>query len=58
MYARSGLMLGTILDMHLRGNFINTAELRGLAALESYGLFVIKFFAIHQNMGPAQWGNT
>jgi len=21
-------------------------------------MFVIKFFAIHQNMGPAQWANT
>jgi hypothetical protein len=44
--------------MRLHGDVIRTAKLRKLAALESYVLFVIKFFAIHQNMGPAQWGNN
>jgi len=46
-----------ILDMRLRDDSICTAELRRLAALASYVSCVIKFFAIHQNMGPAQWGN-
>jgi len=58
LWTRSCLLLGIILDMRLRGNSIYTAELRRLAALASYVLSVIKFFAIHQNMGPAQWGNT
>jgi len=58
MYSRRGLLLGINLDMHLRGDSICTAELRRPAALASYVSFVIKFFAIHQNMGPAQWGNT
>ena len=56
--ASSGLMLGMILDICRRGDSIYTAELRGPAALASYVSFVIKFFTIHQNMGPAQWGNT
>jgi hypothetical protein len=47
-----------ILNMSLRGDSIYTVELRRLAALVSYVLFVIKFFAIYQNMGPAQWGKT
>jgi hypothetical protein len=42
----------------LHGDSIYTVELRRPAALASYVSFVIKFFAIHQNMGPAQWGNT
>jgi len=46
-----------ILDMPLRGDFTCTVELRRPAALESYVSFVTKFFAIHQNMGQAQWGN-
>jgi len=58
MYARSGLLSGTVLDMHLSGDSIYTAELKRLAALASYVSFVIKFFAIHQNMGPGQWANT
>jgi hypothetical protein len=32
--------------------------LRRLAAQASYVSFVVKFFTIHQNIGPAQWGNT
>ena len=52
MQTRSGLLLGIILDMPLRGDSIYTAELRRQAALASYVSFVIKFFAIHQNMGP------
>jgi len=40
------------------GDSIYTAQLRRLAALESSVSFVIKFFAIHHIMGPAQWGNT
>ena len=58
MKARSGLLLGIILDMCRRGDSIDTAELRRPAALASFVSFVIKFFAIHQNMRPAQWGNT
>jgi hypothetical protein len=58
MEARSGLLLGIILDMRRRGDSIYTVELKRPAALASYELFVIKFFAIHQNMEPAQWGNT
>jgi len=58
MKARSGLLLGMILDMRRRGDSIYTAELKRPGALASYVSFVIKFFAIHQNMGPAQWGHT
>jgi len=58
MKARSSLLLGIILDMRRHGDSIYTAELKRLAALASYVLFVIRFFAIHQNMGPAHWGNT
>jgi hypothetical protein len=35
-----------------------TAEMRRQTALPSYVLFVIKFLAIHQNMGLAPWRNT
>jgi hypothetical protein len=46
------LMLpGIILDMHLHGNSIYTVELRRPTALASYMSFVIKFFAILQNIG-------
>jgi len=55
---RSSLVLGINVDMRRRGDSIYTAELKRPAALASYVSFVIKFFAIHQNMGPAQWGNT
>jgi len=58
MYTRSGLLLGIILAMRHRGDSIYTAEVKRPAALASYVSFVIKFFAIHQNMGVAQWGNT
>ena len=58
MSTRSSLLLGIILDRRLRGDPIYTAELSRPAVLASYRLFVIKFFAIHQNMGPAQLGNT
>jgi len=58
MYARSGILLGKIQDMRLRGDSIYTAELRRQAILVTYVSFVIKFIAIHQNIGPAQWGNT
>jgi len=58
MKARSGLLFGTIPDMCCRGDSIYTAELRRPAALASFVLFVFEFFAIHQNIGPAQWGNT
>jgi len=44
--------------MRRRGDSIHAAELMRPAALAAYVLFVIKFFAIHQNMGQAQWGNT
>jgi hypothetical protein len=42
-----------ILDMFLDGDYICTAELRRPAALGTYLTFVITFFAIYQNMGPA-----
>jgi len=51
-------IVGMILDMHLHGDDIYTAELMTLAALASYVTFVIKFFVIQQNMGPAQWANS
>jgi len=46
MLARSGLLLGTLLDMRVRGDSIYTVELRSPATLASYELFAIKFFAI------------
>jgi hypothetical protein len=58
MMAQSGLLLGIILNMRLCGDSIYPVELRRPTALASYVLFAIKFFAIHQNMGQAQWGNT
>jgi len=58
MSGRSELLLGIILDIGLHGISIYTAELRRPAAMASHGLCVIMFFAIYQNMGPAQWGNT
>jgi len=58
MLAGSSLLLGILQDMRLSDDSIYTAELRRPAALASYVLFAIKFFAIHQNMGLAQWGNT
>jgi len=35
--------------------FFYTVELKRPATLEWYVSLVIKFFATHQNMGPAQW---
>jgi len=58
MLAWRGLLVSIILDMRHCGDSIYTAELRRLAALASYVSFVIKCFAIHQNMGPAQWANA
>jgi hypothetical protein len=58
MKARNGLLLGLIPDMRRCGDYIYTVELKGPAALASYVSFVIKFFPIHQNSGPAHWGNT
>jgi hypothetical protein len=51
-------LLEIFVDMSLCSDSIYTVELRRLAARTSYVSFVIKFFAIYQNMGPAQWGNT
>jgi len=56
--ARSGQLVGIILDIRQRGDSIYTAELQLPAALASYVSFVFKIFAIHQNMGPVQCGNT
>jgi hypothetical protein len=56
--AWSGWFLAIVQDMCLCGDSICTAGLRRQAALASYVSFVIKFFAIHQTMGPAEWGNT
>jgi len=58
MYTRSSLLLWIFLDMRLCADFIYTAEWRRPAAQELYVSFGIKFFAIHQNMGLTQWGNT
>jgi len=58
MNARSGLLLGIILDMRRHGDSIQNVELKQPAALASYVSFVSKFFAIHQNTGPAELGNT
>jgi len=58
MWVRNVLLRGVILDKHLHGASICTAGLRTLAALPSYVSFVIKFFAIHQKMGPAPWRIT
>jgi hypothetical protein len=53
MNARNVVLFGITLDMGLDGDLICTTQLRKLAALELYVLFVINFFAIHQNMEPA-----
>jgi len=58
MEAQNIVLLGMIQVMLPRGGFICTAALRRLEALASNILFVIKIFAIHQGMGPAQWGIT
>jgi len=52
MLSRISLVLRIILDMCLRGDSIYTAALRRQASLAAYLSFVIKFFAIHRNMGP------
>jgi len=54
VWAGSVLLLGMIGDMCLHGDSVYTAELKRPAALPSYVSCVIKFFAIHQNMGPPQ----
>jgi len=59
MFFADGIQsLGMILDVCLDRIFICIVELRRLAALASYVLCVTKFFAIYQNMRPAQSGNT
>jgi len=58
MGARSIQFPGRFPDMRLHGVSIGTAEMWYPAALASYVLFVITFFAIGQIMEPAQWGNT
>ena len=57
MLAQKNLLVGIILDIILHGDCICTAELRIPGALSSHVSFVMKFFIIHQNMGPVQWGN-
>jgi hypothetical protein len=42
MYAQSGLLLGITLDIHLGGDSIYIVVFKSLAALASYGSFVIK----------------
>jgi len=58
MYARNVLLLGIILDIRLHAGCICTAELSWTAAVELYVSFLIKFFAIHQNLGSTPLGNT
>jgi len=58
MWARSVLLVGVILDMLLCGVNMYTAKLGRLAPPAWYVSFLINFFAIHQNMGLAQCGNT
>jgi hypothetical protein len=47
-----------LLDMRLHRDSIYPVEMMSPAALASYESFAIMFFAIHQNMAQAQWGNT
>jgi hypothetical protein len=54
MCTRSILFCGTTLDLRICGVSVCTVELRKLTVLESYISFVMQFFGIHQNMGPAQ----
>jgi len=58
MWAQSVQLVGRILDMHHHGGSICIEALRRPADVASYVLFVIKFFAIHRNIGPAQWATT
>lgn len=58
MWSRSVESLGMIPDMNLCAESIDIAKLWLLAALLSYIVCVIMFFAIHQNKGPAEWGNA
>ena len=58
MSARSIQLLGILSDLCLHGNSICTAVLHTPGALVSYVSFVMKFFVIHQNLGPAQSGNS
>jgi len=58
MWAQNILLVGIILDMHLHGVTIYTAELMRPVAVVVYVSFVIKYFAMHQNMEPAQRGTT
>jgi hypothetical protein len=58
MKTRSGLFLGIIRDLYHLSESTYTAERKQPAALATYVSFVMMFLAIHDNMGPAQWGNT
>jgi len=57
-WAANNQLLVIIRDMGPGGDSIFPTELRRPAALASDVSCVIKFFAIHQNMGPSQWGIT
>ena len=58
MLARSGRLRGIVLEIPFGSDSIHTAEFTRQEALSSYVSFVIKFLAIHHNMGPVQCANT
>jgi hypothetical protein len=57
MWARSVLLLGISLDIHLHGGSVSTAEFKRQEALASYILVVIKLFTFHQDMELDEWEN-
>jgi hypothetical protein len=56
MYTHRGLLHELLLDMRLHGDSIYSAEVRALAALASCVSCVIRFSAIHQNLGSSSLG--
>jgi len=58
MLAPSMLCGGISQDLRVCGALIPTAEFLRQASHSSYILFVIRLFAIHHNMGLAEYGNT
>jgi hypothetical protein len=58
MYDQHGVLRGMILVMVHHGDFIYTTGMMKLATMALSLSFVIKFFAIHRILGPAQEGYT
>jgi len=46
------------IEMRICGDSVCSAQFKRLLSPVSYISFVINFFASHQNMWPAEWGNT